>query len=397
MKLYRNTINFLSEFSIPLIVGVVLALIFANLDHENYEHLIHYPLFGENFRIAGHLVNFHFLANDIFMVLFFGIASVEIVQALLPGGSLNPASRAVNPLFGTLGGVFGPAGVYLLLCSILNVDEKVYHGWGIPTATDIALAWLAARFIFGSKHPAVSFLLLLAVADDAIGLGIIAVFYSDPELPVELPWLLLILLGMVVSFSLRRKGVSSFWAYIIGGGIPAWFGLLLAHLHPALALVAVVPFMPTKEKQEHKALFEDELENSTLVNFEHFFKLPVDFGLFAFGFANAGVPFSEISEVTWIVFFALLGGKVVGIVGFSMIAHWIGMKLPKGMTSADLITASMIAAIGLTVALFVAGEAFVDAQIQGAAKMGALFSAFIVVPAWIVSRLLGVVRHKGKD
>ena len=34
-------------------------------------------------------------------------------------------------------------------------------------------------------HPAINFLLLLAIVDDAIGLGIIAVFYGDPQNPVE--------------------------------------------------------------------------------------------------------------------------------------------------------------------------------------------------------------------
>lgn len=61
------------------------------------------------------------------------------------------------------------------------------NGWGIPTATDIALAWLVARIVFGASHPAVNFLLLLAVADDAIGLGIIAIFYPDLSFPSSLP------------------------------------------------------------------------------------------------------------------------------------------------------------------------------------------------------------------
>src|SRR5699024_1541828 len=115
----------------------------------------------------------HWLVNDIFMVFFFGIAAVEIVEAMLPGGALNPPSKAVNPLFGTLGGVLGPVAVYFALSYMIGGDqtEAINKGWGIPTATDIALAWLVARVVFGESHPAVNFLLLLAVADDAIGLG----------------------------------------------------------------------------------------------------------------------------------------------------------------------------------------------------------------------------------
>ena len=79
----------------------------------------------------------------------------------------------------------------------------VANGWGIPTATDIALAWLVARVVFGRGHSAVSFLLLLAVADDGIGLGIIAVFYPDPNHPVQTIWLLLVAAGMGVAWGMR--------------------------------------------------------------------------------------------------------------------------------------------------------------------------------------------------
>ena len=42
-----------------------------------------------------------------------------------------------------------------------------------PTATDIAMAWLVARAVFGKGHPAVAFLLLHAVAERARGGAII--------------------------------------------------------------------------------------------------------------------------------------------------------------------------------------------------------------------------------
>jgi NhaA family Na+:H+ antiporter len=52
----------------------------------------------------------------------------------------------------------------------------------------------------------------------------------------------------------------------------------------------------------------------------------------------------------------------------------------------------MIAGIGLTVALFVAGEAFVDPTLQDAAKMGALASAVIGPIAIIAGRVLRIER-----
>ena len=60
---------------------------------------------------------------------------------------------------------------------------ELAHGWGVPTATDISLAWMVAMQVFPHRHPAIEFLLLLAVADDAIGLAIIAINYGDPTTP----------------------------------------------------------------------------------------------------------------------------------------------------------------------------------------------------------------------
>lgn len=131
-------------------------------------------------------------------------------------------------------------------------------GWGVPTATDISLAWMFARLIFGNSHPAVGFLLLLAIVDDAIGMGIIAIFYSDPLHPVEPLWLLLVLAGGVVAFVLRKMRVNYWSPYVFLAGSLAWVGLLKAHVHPALALVPVVPFMPSgSHSSMHSSHAED--------------------------------------------------------------------------------------------------------------------------------------------
>ena len=95
---------------------------------------------------------------------------------------------------------------------------------------------------------------MLAVADDAIGLGIIAVFYGDAANPAQPQWLLLVLAAMGVAYGMRRAKVSSWLPYIAVAGPLAWTGLVLAHLHPALALVFVVPFLPKRRRHRcHRA------------------------------------------------------------------------------------------------------------------------------------------------
>jgi len=410
--------DILQEFSIPLIVGVLAGLAVANIDNHFYEKLVDARVFGDGAEIFGHSITSHFLINEIFMVFFFGVAAKEITQSVLPGGALNPIPKAINPLMGTLGGVFGPAGLYFLLTYLIygggDDFSEVANGWGIPTATDIALAWLVARLLFGNGHPAVNFLLLLAVADDAIGLGIIAVFYPDPEFPVQPAWLLLTLGGMVTAYGMRRMHVSFWPVYILIAGGMSWVGLLKSSIEPALALVVIVPFLPSPqivyglsgaEEQDEPALHHEAapaipltLHHSPLDQFEHQLKLFVDLGLFFFAFANAGVAFGSINAVTAIVLISLIGGKVIGVTAFSWIALKFGFPLPTGMQMKHLLVAATVAGLGLTVALFVAGKAFTEeSPFQDPAKMGAVLSAGAAAVAFALAYILKVKDGAGAD
>jgi NhaA family Na+:H+ antiporter len=299
------------------------------------------------------------------------------------------------PLMATAGGVLGPTIVFFVLNSAVGAPEFA-RGWGICTATDIALSWLLARLVFGKHHPAVNFLLLLAVADDGIGMGIIAVFYPDPSLPTEYAWLLLILAGMGAAMLLKKLRVNSWPAYIFGAGALSWIGLYKAHMHPALALIFIVPFIPHKILAKNEAPLEDVpaihdddirlSDQSPIANCENKLSYFVDFGLVFFGITNAGVEFSGISTLTWIVCVSLIVGKAGGIMLFSRIATLLSFKPPKGMGFKEIGVIGLIAGAGLTVALFVAGAAFTDPGLQASAKMGALFSSAVFILAPLIGR-----------
>jgi len=108
------------------------------------------------------------------------------------------------------------------------------------------------------RHNALPIYAGLAVAYMLIPIAIIAVFYGDPVHPAQPQFLALTLLGMAAVYGLRRLGVRAWLPYIALGGPLAWSGLVLAHLHPALALVFIVPFMPAPRRDI--ALFVDEDE-----------------------------------------------------------------------------------------------------------------------------------------
>ncbi|MBR1993816.1 MAG: Na+/H+ antiporter NhaA [Firmicutes bacterium] len=358
------------DASLPLIAGVALSLVMANAAPGAYHKIIDTPIIGDH-------ISLHWLVNDVFMAFFFAIAAVEIVHSLRKNGPLNPPKKAVTPLMATVGGVAGPIIVFFILNALIgNADYS--SGWGVTTATDIALSWLVAKMIFGYDHPAIKFLLLLAVVDDAIGLVIIAVFYPSPDAPFAPVWLLLIPVAMLIAYGFKRLNVKSFLPYILVCGTISWFGMHTAGLHAALAMVFIIPFMPVK---------------SALHNFERKVAPVVDFGLFFFGFTAAGVEVSNISTLSLIIMLSLIIGKALGIFSMTALAVKLKYPLPEGMNLRDAAIIGIIGGIGLTVALFVCESAFVDPGLIAAAKMGALGSLLAALIALAVARIR---KFKGK-
>jgi NhaA family Na+:H+ antiporter len=360
--------------SLLLPLGAALALAWANVDYGSYEPLAH---------------ALEFPINEIGMAFFFALAMKEVVDATMPGGALHPWRRALVPLAAAVGGMAGPALLYLALAWWVRAPELA-GGWAIPCATDIAFSYLVAVTIFGRAHPAVPFLMLLAIADDALGLVILAVFYPAREVR-PLVALALIGVALAVAALLRRRRVRSFWPYILLGGSLTWAGLFLGGLHPALALVPIVPFFP-RAARDAGPMVEQPLAHDTLNEFEHYWQTPVRVMLFAFGFANAGVPIREVGTATWVVLAAIVAGKPLGIalaVAASVVA---GFHLPPKMTWRDVFVTGSTAGIGFTVALFFAVAAFPPGGILDAAKMGALLSIGSAGVAFLGAAALGVGR-----
>jgi NhaA family Na+:H+ antiporter len=371
MKIHSWFQTFIDN-SLLLVVGTVAALIWANVSGAGYAHF------------AGSI---HFLVNDIAMVFFFALAAKEIVEATLPGGALDSRRQAAVPLLAAAAGMIVPAALYGSAATLVGHPELL-RGWAIPCATDIAFSYLIARTIFPPKHPAIPFLLLLAVADDALGLLVLAAFYPTKAVsPMSL--IILMLLAVGVAWFLKSRDIRSFWPYL-AAGILSWIALYAGGLHPALALVPIVPFMP-HEHQYHD-LFDETRprKGDTLNSFARWWHLPTQIILFFFGLANAGVPVSSVGLATWLVMLALLVGKPVGIVLASQLAVLGGLRMPAGLTYTHLLVVGMTAAIGFTVALFFATAAFPPGRILDEAKMGALFSFAAAPLAVALGRTLGL-------
>jgi NhaA family Na+:H+ antiporter len=416
--------NYVTNYSMLLVLGAAIALVWANLDAHSYHAFVDtilikdfpvgYAHLGEDGQMHRTLT-VHYLINDVLMAFFFLIAGKEVWEAIILKKGALRGGRALTPVFATAGGMIGPVAVYLGLAAILGSDvyDAAAHGWAIPTATDIAFSYIVGRIVFGAGHPAVRFLLLLAIADDAAGLVILTVFYPTGALAPE--WLLLSVGAAMAAYLLFcwlptrldhgnmlrpastwvRKHLS-IWPYVAAGAL-SWYGFQEAGLHPALGLLPVIPAIPHADRSfgvfsEAEIYLTDELNRIV-----HLLKVPVEVILFFFGLANAGVAFSSIAEPTWLVLAGLLVGKPVGIMLFGWLAAIpLGFGLPSGMRLVDLAVIGCVAAIGFTVSLFIAGVAFDPGPVQDAAKMGALLSLAAAPLAILFGRIARIERQPGR-
>jgi NhaA family Na+:H+ antiporter len=338
---------------------------------------------------GGGRITLHFLVNDVLMAFFFALAGKEIWESMLPGGALGSVRTAALPIFCAAAGMAGPAAVYLLGAALLGQLPALGRGWAVPCATDVALSYLVARAVLPPKHAAIAFLLLLAIADDAGGLIVLAVFY--PQGPVHPSWLLLAAAAVVLGILLRRGRVNNFWWFILGPGAMSWASFALAGLHPALGLLPIIPTLPHIVPEGGGTGAGGAQRLAALHHFHAWWGRPVEIILGLFGLFNAGVVLSSFGPTSYLVLGGLLVGKPLGIaLGGLLAVRLLGLRLPPGVTWRELWVVGCAAGIGFTVSLFVATVAFGEGSPRDAAKMGALASCLAAATALVAGRILQV-------
>ncbi len=369
----RGYAKFFVENSLLLILGTTAGLLWANTYFAQYSSVSN---------------QLRFVINDIGMAFFFGIAAKEVFEAVLPGGPLDSVRKAAMPIMATIGGMILPAVVFISGAMAFSRSDLL-KGWAMPCATDIAFSYMVARFAFGAKHPAIPFLLIIAIADDALGLIILALFY--PAAPINLLlFFLLLAAGLASALVLKRLKVASFWPYLLISGPLSWLGFYLGGFHPALALVPIVFVMPHARRDV--GMFEEAKGKLTdaLNRFEHWWENPVEVILGLFGLINAGVLLTGIGAGTWLVLAGLLAGKPMGICLFCLVGRVLGLRLPARIRWKDIVVIGCAASIGFTVALFVSTVAFGSGENLDAVKMGSLFSFSGILLTIVVAKLLRV-------
>jgi NhaA family Na+:H+ antiporter len=399
---------------ILLIICTVIALVWANSPwSDSYHHLWHTYINIDLGNILNLNYSLHHWINDGLMAVFFFTVGLEIKRELLVG-ELSSMQKSSLPIAGAIGGMVVPAILYL----VINSGTEGAGGWGIPMATDIAFV-VGIMALLGSRIPLTLkiFVLALAIADDIGAVLVIAIFYT-----AEISTTALIIAGIVLFLLiiLNRLGTKSLIPYTLLG-IILWLAFLKSGVHATIAGVLLAFTIPASSRFNTKEFSDrvrqlikkfDEtgdhwknvlnnaerqhdvmaIENSCekvltpLQRFEHglhpwvaFFIIPI------FALANAGVTLAGLdifkalfSPISLGIIVGLFIGKQLGIFAFSYFAVKLRLAtLPEGVNWKNLYGAGILAGIGFTMSLFIAGLAFADPALLDLSKIGVLTGSLL--------------------
>ncbi|GIJ96465.1 Na(+)/H(+) antiporter NhaA [Capnocytophaga stomatis] len=356
-KLFKEFFNSEKAGGMVLIFCTAISLLVANSS------------FGEgylgfwNTHFQGHSVA-HWV-NDGLMAIFFLLIGLELEREVYKG-ELSNIKDALLPIFGALGGILLPAGIYLLF----NFGTETQSGAGIPMATDIAFA-LGILALLGNRVPVSLkvFLTALAVIDDLGAIIIIAIFYTKELFLSNLFIALGIFAFLLV---LNRLKVRNLIPYIIGG-VVMWYFMLHSGVHATITGVLLAFAIP----------FGNGDEKSTSYVLQHFLHKPVAFVILPiFALANTAIIFGgSITETltenySLGILLGLVVGKPLGIFLLTFLAVTLGLcKLPSELNWKSIFGVGLLGGIGFTMSIFITLLAFDNELIINNAKLIILISS----------------------
>jgi Na+:H+ antiporter, NhaA family len=353
-----------------LVFVTIVSLLLANSAFQSgYIYFWHYDL-------AGHSL-VHWI-NDGLMMIFFLLIGLELEREIYQG-ELSSIKNASLPMFGALGGMLVPAGIFLAI----NYGTSTQAGAGIPMATDIAFA-IGILSLLGNRVPVSLkiFLTALAVIDDLGAIIVIAVFYTTS---ISLPNLGIALGILSVLGILNRLRVHNLIPYLIGGAI-AWYFMLQSGVHATITGVILAFVIP----------FGDGGEKSPSYILQHFLHKPVAFIILPlFAIANTCISiggdwFNGLADSGSLgIITGLVIGKPLGIIVFSFIAVWLGMAaLPKELQWKNIIGVGFLGGIGFTMSIFITLLAFDSPAIIDSSKIAILIaSCLAAITGFIILKL----------
>ena len=383
----RDFLNRESTSGLLILVASTLGLITANSPlSDNYFSTLDFKLtLGADW----YLIELSILKviNYLLMSIFFFVVGLEIKRELT-SGHLASFKKALLPFVAAIGGMAVPALIYLAIAGGVAPG-----GWGVPVATDIALAVGLLTMIGPSVAASLrSFLLALAVIDDIGAILIIAFVYSTG---IKFSWLAAAALCIAMIAMLKKAGVESTLIYSLFA-FTLWFCLYKTGVHPTLAGVILGLMTPNIVRKRTRVEDIEDGSVSVIEWLEHkFHPISTFFVVPVFAFTNTGVVITaesikdaSQSVIAWGIFVGLVIGKPLGVLITSIAAKRSNLaEFPEGATNSSILATGSAAGIGFTVAIFIANLAFDDAQTQDIAVLA-------VIAASLVSALLSIALFK---
>jgi Na+:H+ antiporter, NhaA family len=383
----RDFLNRESTSGLLILVASALGLITANSPlSDNYFSTLDFKL---SLGADWYLIELSILKviNYLLMSIFFFVVGLEIKRELT-SGHLASFKKALLPFIAAIGGMAVPALIYLAIAG-----DVAPGGWGVPVATDIALAVGLLTMIGPSVAASLrSFLLALAVIDDIGAILIIAFVYSTG---IKFSWLAAAALCIAMIAMLKKAGVESTLVYSLFA-FTLWFCLYKTGVHPTLAGVILGLMTPNIVRKRTRVEDIEDGSVSVIEWLEHkFHPISTFFVVPVFAFTNTGVVITaesikdaSQSVIAWGIFVGLVIGKPLGVLITSIAAKRSKLaEFPEGATNSSILATGSAAGIGFTVAIFIANLAFDDAQTQDIAVLA-------VIAASLVSALLSIALFK---
>ncbi len=346
---------------IILLLVTILSLLLANSSIQT-EYIGFW-----NTEIGHHSIT-HWI-NDGLMTIFFLLIGLELEREIYDG-ELSNIKNAILPIFGALGGMIVPAGIFLAF----NYGTLTQNGAGIPMATDIAFA-IGVLSLLGNRIPASLkiFLTALAVIDDLGAILVIAIFYTQT---IAFDNLLIAFAIMGFLFILNRRKVHHLAPYLIGGAF-MWYFMLNSGVHATITGVLLAFVIP----------FGDGSSKTASYQLQHFLHKPVAFFILPlFAIANTCIAINSnwhagLSHENSIgIILGLVIGKPLGIWFFSFLAVTLGIcTLPKDLKWKNILGAGMLGGIGFTMSIFITLLAFKNdgEEIITYSKIAILIASFL--------------------
>jgi NhaA family Na+:H+ antiporter len=368
--------RFAIDHLLLLPIGAAIALVWANTAPESYYNLT--------------LVLSPWV-NDVAMVFFFGLMAKEVVEATVPGGVLHPWRRAALPVIAAAGATVCSAAIYIPAVDFLD-EPGLRVAWPVIFGTDIAISYFVARMIFRS-HAVVPFVLLIALTCDALGFIAIGLVQSTTEARL-IQGGVLMAAAIALTVALRRFRVTQFWPYVTLGGGLAWYAFYRSGVHPAMALVPIIPLMPHAARDPGFFVDAEPDAPDALSQYERWWRYPSHLAVLLFGFVNAGVSFSALEAGTWGIPIGAIIGRPLGLMIGVAAALAIGLHLPRGVGWRELAVTGVILAIGFGIGLFFCAVLLPAGQLRHETSMGMLMTLVGIPIAFLVARALRVGRFK---